>query len=771
MTEHGQRTNAYIGSPVERVEDRRFVRGQGTYIGDLRRPGQWHAAFLRSPIAHGLIRRIDASQALQVPGVHAVVTGKDIAGPIPTIPFRRPNPTIAPFAQPVIALATVRYVGEPVAMVLADTAEIAEDALQLIDLEIEALAPVVDAETSRTGDVRLFDQAPSNVASTFVTNIGDTDSAFRAATYTRRETFKVQRQTALPMETRGLLAEWNAAAQRIAVYGAAKLPFFNRRALARMMGLDETAVDYLELDVGGGFGARGEFYPEDFLVAHAARAVGHPVKWIEDRREHLMTIAHAREMTADVEIACSEAGDILGIRGTIDVDIGAYVRPNGMTPVRNVVQFLAGPYRVANIHLEARAVLTNKTPAGTYRGPGRFEGCFFCERLLDMAAGDLGLDRIAIRRRNVLIADDMPYGLPPVLPEDGFGATACDSGDYRMTLDRCAEEFDWQHKRALAGQLIDGRYHGVAIGCFIEGGGSGPREHARMVARRDGGVDVYVGSSAIGQGVETIMAQIAADALGLPMQRVTVMHGSTSYLREGFGSYGSRGTVMGGSAIVVTAKRFLDEFRTVAAERFAVAADALTLADGVVRTADGRTLSLGQLAAEDGLWVDASFENSKQTYTYGAAAAHVTVDPNSGAIAVLDYVVVDDVGRVINPETLHGQITGAIVQGLGTVFSEQLKYSDDGQLLVGSLADYLVPVACEYPHIHALSLEQYPSPNNPLGAKGAGEGGIIPVGGVLSNAVASALTRFAVQPRELPLTPCAVWELIQRSGAPAQNAP
>jgi len=763
MTDHGKRTNVYVGSPVERVEDRRFLRGQGTYIADFQRPGQWHAAFLRSQIAHGVIRRIDAAPALRTKGVHAVLTGRDVAGPIPTIPFRRPNPTIAPFAQPVIALDKVRYVGEPVAIVLADTPEIAEDALQLIELDIEALPPVVEAEASRTGDVRLFGDTQSNVASAFTARVGDADAAFRNAPYVRRETFKVQRVTALPMETRGLLAEWNAAAQRIAVYGAAKLPFFNRRALARMMGLDETAVDYLELDVGGGFGARGEFYPEDFLVAHAARAFGHPVKWIEDRREHLMTIAHAREMTADIEIACNLTGDILGVRGTIDVDIGAYVRPNGMTPVRNVVQFLAGPYRVANIQLEARAVLTNKTPAGTYRGPGRFEGCFFCERMLDMAAADLGLDRIEIRRRNVLIADDMPYVLPSVLPDDGFGATACDSGDYRVTLDRCAEEFGWYDKRGLVGQLIDGRYQGVAIGCFIEGGGSGPREHARMVGRLDGGVDVYVGSSAIGQGVETIMAQIAADALGLPMERVTVMHGSTSYLRDGFGSYGSRGTVMGGSAIVVAAKAFLDALGAAAAHWLSVAADEITITDGVARTVDGRSVSLGQVAAEAGLWVDSSFENSKQTYTYGAAAAHVAVDPASGSVAVLDYVVVDDVGRIINPETLHGQITGAIVQGLGTVFSEHLKYSEDGQLLVGSLADYLVPIACEYPHIRAMSLEQYPSPNNPLGAKGAGEGGIIPVGGVLANAVASALKSFAVEPRELPLTPCAVWELIQRS--------
>jgi carbon-monoxide dehydrogenase large subunit len=751
--------NTYIGSPVERVEDLRFLRGQGTYIDDFARAGQWHAAFLRSPVAHGHIRRLDVAAALEMPGVRAVVTAADIARPIPTIPFRRPNPTIAPYAQPVIASEKVRYVGEPVTMVLADSAELAEDALQAIVLEIEQLPTVVDRRAA-TEQVRLFDETATNIAATFTARSGDTDAAFGAAHYVRRGQFRVQRHTAMPMETRGLLAEWSAESGRLSVYGAAKLPFFNRRALAKMMGLEETAVDYLELDVGGGFGARGEFYPEDFLVSHAARAFGHPVKWIEDRREHFTAIAHAREMDADIEIACSADGEILGLRGTIHVDIGAYVRPNGMTPVRNVVQFLPGPYRVANIHLEARALVSNKTPAGTYRGPGRFEGCFFCERMLDIAARDLGIDRIELRRRNLLRAQDMPYRLSTVTPDDGFGETACDSGEYSLALDRCAEEFGWEEKRALDGRLIDGRYHGVAIGCFIEGGASGPRENARMEARADGSVSVYVGSSAIGQGIETVMAQIAADALEVPIERVSVMHGSTSYLKEGFGSYGSRATVMGGSAILLAAQDLLKSFRFLAARRLAVEPEQLGVADGIAHAPDGGSVTLGQIAAEEKLSGEGSFANSKQTYTYGTAAAHVAVDPRTGAVEVVDYVVVDDVGRIINPLTLHGQITGAAVQGLGSVFSEHLAYDSDGQLLVGSLADYQIPLATDYPHIRAISLEAYPSPNNPLGAKGAGEGGVIPVGGVVTNAIASALATFGVKPHELPLTPPRVWALI-----------
>jgi carbon-monoxide dehydrogenase large subunit len=753
--------NTFVGSPVERVEDLRFLRGSGQYIDDISRPGQWHAAILRSAVAHGRIRSIDAAAALALPGVHAVLTAADIPA-VPVIPFRRPNPTCEPYAQPVIAADKVRYVGEPVAMVLAESAERAEDALQEILVEIEPLPAVVDRQLAQT--VLLFEQTSTNCPSTYIGHAGDPDQAFRRARYVRRERFRVQRHTAMPMETRGLLAEWDAATERLTVSGAAKLPFFNRRAMASMMGLPETSVDYIEFDVGGGFGARGEFYPEDFLTAFAARRFGHPVKWVEDRREHFSAIAHAREMESELEIACDGDGTIVGVRGTIHVNVGAYVRPNGMTPVRNVAQFLTGPYRVPNLHLESHALVSNKTPAGTYRGPGRFEGCFFFERLLDMAARDLDLDRIEIRRRNLLTSAEMPYPLAPVRPNDGFPDTECDSGEYRVAFERCLEEVDWEGKRALDGKLIDGRYHGIGIGCFIEGGASGPREHARVDIAADGSVIVRVGSSAVGQGTETVMAQIAADALEIPMDRVRVLHGSTSLLQDGFGSYGSRATVMGGGAILTVVNELLERFREAAARLLSVPAAELSIADGAARAADGRTVSLADVAAREPLSVEGSFANSKHTYTYGTAAAHVAVDPRTGHVQVIDYVVVDDVGRAINPLTLHGQVTGAAVQGLGSVFSEHLIYDADGQLLVGSLADYLVPTACEYPTVRTVSMELYPSPNNPLGAKGAGEGGIIPVGGTVANAVASALRSFGVEPRELPLTPPHVWELI-RQGA------
>jgi aerobic carbon-monoxide dehydrogenase large subunit len=737
-----RRVNTFIGSPVERVEDLRFLRGRGQYVDDLTRAGTWHAAVVRSQVAHGRIVAIDTGAALAMPGVEAVITARDI-GAVPTIPFRRPNPTIAPYAQPVIASDTVRYVGEPLAVVLADAPERAEDAAAAVVVDIEALPAVVDRRAALEGDVLLFPETASNRAALLTAAKGDADAAFRTAAYVRREKFRTQRLTAMTMETRGLLAEWDGA--KLSVCGAAKLPYFNRRAMAEMMGLPQEAVDYLEFDVGGGFGARGEFYPEDFLVAYAARKFGHPVKWVEDRREHFMAIAHSRESECEIEMAFDRDGMILGLRGDIYVDIGAYVRPNGLTPVRNAAQFTSGPYRIPNIHLAAHALLTNKTPAGTYRGPGRFEGCFFCERLLDLAAHEMGLDPLDLRRRNLIGAAEMPYRLAGITPDDGFGETACDSGDYASAFDRCVTEARWPEKAHLQGRLIDGRHHGLGLACFIEGGASGPRENARIVAESDGRVCVYVGSSAVGQGIETVMAQIAADALELPIDRISVYHGSTHYLAEGFGSYGSRSTVL----------------RAAAAARFGVAANEISFADGAARTADGRTF---HLADAGGLAADGTFSNNKATYTYGTAIAHVAVDAKTGHVAVIDYVVVDDVGRAVNPLTLHGQVIGAAVQGMGSVLSEEIVYDENGQLLVASLADYMIPLATDFPALRAISQALHPSPNNPLGAKGAGEGGIIPVGGAVANAVAAALRPLGVEPRELPLTPSRVWQLIRDAG-------
>jgi aerobic carbon-monoxide dehydrogenase large subunit len=826
--ERTQPANSFVGSPIERIEDLRFLRGKGQYVDDVNPAGLLHAVIVRSSIAHGHIRGIDSTAALVRPGVHAVITANDI-GSVPTIPLRQEQlVAFKPFEQPVIAVDNVRYVGEPVAVVVADTAAAAEDAAEAVAVEIEELPVIANCGAVDIGGPVLFETA-SNLAGTLTAVKGDAGAAFRTAAYTRREQFKVQRHTAVPMEPRGLVAEWQDG--QLTLFGAAKVPFPNRRILAQQFRLAEDAIRMVENDVGGGFGVRGEFYPEDFLIPFAARRLGRPVKWIEDRREHLIATNHARDICCTLEIACSRDGALLALRGHAKADVGAYLRTNGATGARNTAQILSGPYRVPNIRMEVSLHLTNKTPVGTYRGPGRFEADFFRERLFDIAARDLGIDRIEFRRRNLIAESEMPYALAKVVELELD--TATDSGDYRHTFERCLAEIGWAAKTSLQGKLIDGRYHGMAIGCYFEGGASGPREHARLVLERDGTVSVLVGSSANGQGLETAFAQIAADALEIPMARIRgVFHGSTDLLPQGFGSYSSRSIVMGGSAIVAAAAKLREMIRAAAAQRLGRELRDVEIVEDGVRPIDD-DLSVGQSPrtpsplvgegwgggsrdggtdvpqrptptpdpspqgggeesvapsqleravirtqasarrkfvplseiAKDGIVADGTFASPHRTYSYGAHAAHVAVDPATGHVEVLDYVSVEDVGRIINPATLHGQAIGAIVQGLGGTFLEQLAYDDHGQLLTGSLADYLMPTASDFSVVRAIALEEKPAPHNPLGAKGAGEGGIIPVGGVIANAVAAALHPLGVEPRELPLSPPRVWELIEEARA------
>jgi aerobic carbon-monoxide dehydrogenase large subunit len=753
--------NSLIGSPIERLEDLRFVRGRGQYVDDLAREGMLHAAVLRSSVAHGRLRAIDASAARALPGVHSVITAKEIGNRVPRVPMRlQPLPDFEPFGQPVIAETKVRHVGEAIALVLADTPGLAEDAVGLIEVDIEPLPAVADRHVSAKNQTLLFEDQGSNRAIMFRAVRGDAAAAFKDAPYIRRESFRTQRHMALPMEPRGLLAEWDAARGRLTLSGAAKVLFFNRRTLAKQLDLPESAIELVENDVGGGFGARGEFYPEDFLIPFAARLTGRPVKWTEDRREHLMTVNHAREAECDVEIACTRDGTILGLRGHAYVDVGAYMRTNGAVGARNVAQFMSGPYRIPNIDIDVALQLTNKTPVGTYRGPGRFETDFFRERLFDMVAKDLGIDRVELRRRNLVAHAEMPYQIATITPFES--KDELDSGDHHATLDRCLEEIKWADKAKLAGKLIDGRYHGIALGCFIEGGAAGPKESARIVLEPDGRYAVYVGSSAIGQGLETAFAQIAADALEVPMDLIRgVFHGTTSYVSDGYGAYHSRSVVMGGSAMLDAATKLREAIRVEAARRLGCEPAAIKIVEGTKAVGPGgKSVALARLSTE-GISVEGAFLNKKHTYTYGAHAAHVAVDAKIGHVELLDYVVVEDCGRIINPLTVHGQTIGSLVQGLGGAFMEHLVYDDQGQLLTGSLADYLIPTASDFPNLRAIVQENHPSPINPLGAKGAGEGGIIAAGGVMANAVANALDSLGVELRELPLSPTKIWDMVQ----------
>jgi carbon-monoxide dehydrogenase large subunit len=750
--------NTFIGAPVERREDLRFLRGKGTYVDDLAPEGLLYAVILRSSVAHGRIRSIDTSAALKVAGVHRVITARDMPGGPPIIPMRlQPLPEFKPFEQPVIAHDKVRYVGEPLAVVLASSVAVGEDALEQIAVEIEDLPAFANWQVAAENKSLLFEAAGTNRSLIFHARKGDADVAFAKAPYTRREKLKTGRHYGLTMEPRGVMAEWDAAKGLLTISGAAKVLFFNRRILAKQIGLPESQIDMIENDVGGGYGARGEFYPEDFLIPFAARHVNRPVKWIEDRRENLMAMNHARESEAHIEIACQRDGTIIGLRGEVHTDMGAYMRTNGAVGARNVVQFMAGPYRVPHVKLDSLLWMSNKTPVGTYRGPGRFESSFFIERMLDMVAGDLGIDRVELRRRNLITAAEQPYPIASVQPTDANDQY--DSGEYREALDRCLKEFGWDAKSKLQGQLIDGRYHGLGIGCFVEGGAAGPKESARLEVNADGTINVFMGSSAVGQGVETVFAQIAADALEIPIDRIRhVYHGSTSTVSDGYGAYHSRSVVMGGSALLDATEKFHAAIREAGAKKLGCQPSEVKIGEDKVSGPGGTSFPLGELA---GLTAEGAFLNKKHTYSYGTHAVHITVDAKLGQVRIIDYVVVQDVGRIINPVTLRGQVIGSLVQGLGGAMLEHLQYDEQGQFLTGSLADYLLPTATDFPNLRCFVTEDHPSPINPLGAKGAGEGGIVAAGGVMANAVANALQSFGVQPRQLPLSPGYIWELVQ----------
>ncbi|MFP6735177.1 MAG: xanthine dehydrogenase family protein molybdopterin-binding subunit [Rhodospirillales bacterium] len=751
--------NVLIGRSMERVEDFRFLRGRGQFVADVNEEGQLFAVILRSVIAHGLIKKIDGSAALKIPGVRAVITASDIGSPVPLIPLRlQPLPELEPFCQPVLADGKVRFVGEAMAVVVAETAALAEDALDHIDVEIDPLPVIADRAGAEAAEAVLFEAHESNVAIEWTAVRGDADKAFGEADYVRRETFRVQRHAALFMEPRGFVAKWDDAKQHLTLWGAAKVAFANRKILAGAMGLSEQQIHMVEVDVGGGFGSRGEFYPEDFLIPFAARFLDQPVKWIEDRREHLMTANHAREIECDIEIAATSDGRILGLRGQSWTDNGAYIRTNGSVAPRNAAQYMSGPYAIENIHLMTSSLTTNKTPTGTYRAPGRFEGDYVRERLIDLMAKDLGLDPVEVRRKNLVTDAQMPYPLATITPYET--ASELDSGDYHALLDLCLEEFGWAEKAELQGKLIDGRYHGIAVGCYVEGGAAGPSEDARIVLETDGSFSVYLGSAAVGQGIETIMAQIAGDALEVPFDSIRILHGSTDHVTTGYGSFHSRSTAMGGSAILLAAEALKEKIRVFAAKELGCTPSQVSLDAECVRGPSGTSKMYAALSGEP-IEAEATFFNKKSTYANGSLAAHVAVDPGTGQVEVIQVSSTKDVGRMINPATLRGQAIGSIVQGLGGTLLEHLVYDRNGQLLTGSLADYMLPTADDFPNISATVIELKPAPHIPLGAKGAGEGEIVPIGGVIANAVANALADFGVEPFDLPLSPPKIWQLIE----------
>ena len=769
-------TQPYVGQPIRRREDVRFVTGTGQYLDDIRLPGMLHAAILRSPHSHAHIRGVETSAALALEGVVAVFTHADMAELLKPIPMRVfPLPGLDDYLQRPLSADTVRHAGEAVAVVVAESRYIAEDAIDLIEVDYEPLPAVTTIDDALEDSTLVHPANGTNLAGSAEINVGDVEAAFRDAEYVRREEFRTNRHTANPMETRGLVASYDASDGHMRVWGPTKVSHTNRAILARHLEIDEERIHFIEPDVGGGFGVRGEFYAEDFLVPFASFKLGRPVKWVEDRVEHLSAANHSREVKCQVEIAARNDGTLLGLRTTVYGDMGAYVRTHGSVVPALTAVMMTGPYRIPNFHASVNCVMTNKMGAGTYRAPGFFEGTFIRERLLDMVADDLGLDPAELRRRNLISASEMPYDAGPTRL-DGRN-TVYDSGDYPSAFNLTLEQIGYEELAARKGPDEQGRYHGVGIASYVEPTGFGPFEGARVLVTPEGGVEVYLGTTTMGQGHETVMAQICADSLSVPMEDVRIYHGSTDYIPASIGTFGSRASVMAGSAIHLSCQTLRARILSLAASYMDTQPEALDLRHGVVAAndggADGRTLTLQQVAAlaesqqrfdsphpsplpeGEGTPLEATeyFRIEEWTYSYGSHAAHVAVDPETGKLEVLRYVVVEDVGRCINPLTMHGQSVGGAAQGIGGALLEELVYDDGGQLLSGTLMDYLLPTSTDVPNIDTIITEEAPSPLNPLGVKGAGEGAILATGAALGNAVAHALSPFGVQVNSMPLSP------------------
>ena len=787
-------------------------------MDDVHLPRMLHATVVRSPVAHARVRDVDATAARSLPGVAAVFSGREVAGALRPIPVRLvPDERLLRYLQRPLAIERVRYVGEPLALVVAASRAIAEDAAERIAIDLDPLPAATEAASASLPPAALFDHTPDNVASLIEEGFGDLEAAFARAHRVVRLSFRIGRHSAVPMETRGLVAapdrDAGHGSGRLTVWGPTKVTHFNRGVLAAMLGWPEHRIRLVEPDVGGGFGARGEFYPEDFLVPFAALELGRSVKWIEDRVEHLSAINHSREQGYDLALALDARGRFLGLRADLVNDMGAYLRTHGTVVPGLSAGLLPGPYEMEAYRGRVRCVLTNKTPTGTYRAPGRFECNAARERLIDRAAEESGIDRVGLRMRNLIRPERMPFARgTTILGEE----VSFDSGDYPAALAAAVAESGFSTRRSAARSrvaptadrrgipggyggagptvgdrdAVDGRpgptpaasaggsgasggaevgpapgegeeaeagrlRHGMGLACFVEKTGTGPFEGARASLDRSGSLVVATGAADVGQGLETCLAQIAGEALGVDYARVTVRHGDTDLLPHGVGSFASRGTVMAGNAVYAAVRELRTRVLDRAGRRLAEPPERLALDAGgvVVRAADGRSVALADLAAEPGLEAVHYFRCDRMAYAHGVTVARVRVDTATGQVVPERIWLLYDVGRVVNPAMVAGQIEGGIAQGLGGALLEELRYDDGGQLLSGSFMDYLLPGPFDVPSIVHRQLGSTPSPRNPLGVKGVGEIGIAGVGGAIANAVADALGDAGCGADRLPLTP------------------
>ena len=775
-------TTRYFGERIKRNEDPRLLTGQGLYVDDVNLPNMLHVAFVRSPYAHAKINSIDISQAMQREGVVAIYTANDLGnywkpGPLLVSPPPVENIIFNERTQVPLANDKVKFAGEPIVMVLAESRYIAEDALADIQIDYEPLAAIVDMEKALDEDSpSIHEEIGSNIAANVVQKKGDYESAKKDAALTIKRRFLYEHGCAAAIENRGVVAEWDGRAARLTVWDTTQAPVVIRNGLAGMLGLSERQVRVVAPFIGGGFGPKiMMFYQEEVLVPWAAMKLNRPVKWIEDRAENFVATTHERGQIHDAEIAFDKDGHILGVHDVFLHDTGAYA-PYGLTVPLNSSCTLLGPYDIKNYYSEFTAVFTNKTIVTPYRGAGRQHGVFIIERMLDLAAKELKIDRAEIRRRNFIPSDKFPYN-NEIIYQD-FAPLIYDSGNYGPLLDQAMEKIGYQKfiNEIQPKLRAEGKHVGIGIVAYVEGTGIGPYEGAKVQVMSSGRVSVVTGVGTQGQGHFTSFAQIVAEQLGVDVDQIDVITGDTDQFYWGAGTFASRGAVVAGNAINEAAIVVRKKILKLASEHFNAPEEELELADGMVKVQDlpRMSISLGELAGkanpmrgavkpgtEPGLEATNYFGPERGATASGIHAMIVEVDPETMQIHIQKYLVVHDCGKVINPLILDGQIHGGVAQGIGNAFYERLAYDENGQLLNGTFMDYHLPTSLDVPHIetgHGVTL----SPLNPMGVKGAGEAGAIPVGPLFAQALEDALHDVDFEILEIPLNSNRLWELTMK---------
>jgi carbon-monoxide dehydrogenase large subunit len=782
----------YVGTSVPRKEDPRLITGRGRYVGDLKFPGMVHAVALRSVHAHARILKIDPSVALEMEGVITFISMADLKGKVRDFPqpaLRDLNPKIHGLinldikSQPMEALPSDRvlWVGQPIGYLVATDRFVAEDAVELVDVEYEPLPPITTMDEALAPDaVVLHPELGSNVQQTYSVSTGDVDGAFASAPHVLRARLEIGRQVANAMEPRGMMATYDSGRGELRVWSTNIRPHLMREMLAEMLDMPTESIRCIGPDIGGSFGS-GMFH-EEMAIPFLARELNRPVRWIEDRRENLQNTRHSRDQSHDVEVAYDDDGVITAVRTSFRVDHGAH-NNYAITVSYNVASHFRGQFKIDNFQINCTGVLTNKAPVAPVRGAGRPEAAFVMDRAVDMVADALGLDPIEVRRKNLIQPEDMPYDMG--IPYRDTKRVTYDRGDFPGQLDTALELIDLPKWRARqAAQRDGGRRIGIGVSSLMEASGVGPHEGAIIRVDDSGSVSIITGAQPHGQGLETTLVQVAADQLRISPDCVTVRPTDTAAIAHGVGTFGSRSGVTAGNAVAVSSAKLRQKILAVASEMLEVSPSDLEIVDGRVQVegVPGEALSFAQIAhaarpgpgcrvpdgMAPGLEEQYYFVPPTVTWASGTQIAVVEVDEETGFVTLLDYASVDDCGRMLNPMIVAGQIHGGIAHGIGNALLEEAVYGPDGQLQTSTYVDYLMPTATDVPDIKIANRE-HESALNPLGVKGVGEGGAVSPPAAIANAVVDAFRPLALRIHRVPLRPEAVLTAIEEAKAAAQT--